>query len=115
MADGVVRLAAILTFPTSLMRKWVYLRLSAVKAIAASLRIARGVRAIRDARRARAVLPSASCVLVPPVPLHKKGAGGMLRADLLAQNFPIYVLAIRFLTGTKQMALRPANAGVWRA
>ena len=81
MAEGGSAQRAILTFSTPLMRKVVYLRRYAVKATAASLRIARGVRAVRDAHRARAVLPAPSCVLVPPVPLHKKGAGGMLRAQ----------------------------------
>ena len=40
--EGWSAYAPILTFPTSLMRKGVYLRRYAVKAMAASLRIARG-------------------------------------------------------------------------
>ena len=76
--------------------------------------IARGVRAVRDARRARAVLVSASCVLVPPVPLHKKGAGGMPRAQLARLDRQFLALT-QFVahTGTQQTALRPANC--WRS
>ena len=67
----------------SLMRKDVDLRRFVVKVMARRCG-SRGEFARSPATQDACGLASPSCVLVPPVPLHKKGAGGMPRADLLA-------------------------------